>query len=78
MSASGLRIGLVYDALYPYVTGGAEKRYHELATRLAERNEVHYLTWQFWDGPEQVVQDGVTLHGVGRPPALSPSRRIAY
>jgi L-malate glycosyltransferase len=70
MSSSGLRIGLVYDALYPYVTGGAEKRYHELAMRLAERHEVHYLTWQFWDGPSELVQDGITLHGVGRPPAL--------
>lgn len=70
MSAAGLRIGLVYDALYPYVTGGAEKRYHELATRLAERHEVHYLTWRFWDGPDEIVQDGITLHGVGRPPSL--------
>jgi glycosyltransferase involved in cell wall biosynthesis len=70
MSRSSLRIGLVYDALYPYVTGGAEKRYHEIARRLAERHEVHYLTWQFWDGPSQVVEDGMTLHGVGRAPAL--------
>jgi L-malate glycosyltransferase len=70
MSSRGLRIGLVYDALYPYVTGGAEKRYHELAMRLAERHEVHCLTWQFWDGPSELVQDGITLHGVGRPPAL--------
>lgn len=70
MSAGGLRIGLVYDALYPYVTGGAEKRYHELATRLAERHEVHELTWQFWDGPAETIEDGIHLHGVGRPPAL--------
>ena len=70
MRPAALRIGLVYDALYPYVTGGAEKRYHELAKRLAERHEVHYLTWRFWDGPDQIVEDGITLHGVGRPPAL--------
>ena len=70
MSRSDLRIGLVYDALYPYVNGGAEKRYRELASRLAERHEVHYLTWQFWDGPSQVVEDGITLHGVGRAPSL--------
>ncbi|MDP9467480.1 MAG: glycosyltransferase family 4 protein [Chloroflexota bacterium] len=70
MSPAALRIGLVYDALYPYVTGGAEKRYHELARRLAERHEVHYLTWRHWDGPNEIVRDGITLHGVGRPPAL--------
>jgi len=65
-----LRIGLVYDALYPYVAGGAEKRYRELASRLAERQEVHYLTWQYWDGPAETTEDGITLHGVGRPPGL--------
>ncbi|MEX1157067.1 MAG: glycosyltransferase family 4 protein [Chloroflexota bacterium] len=70
MRPAALRIGLVYDALYPYVTGGAEKRYHELAKRLAERHEVHYLTWRFWDGPDRIIEDGITLHGVGRPPAL--------
>jgi L-malate glycosyltransferase len=70
MSTTGLRIGLVYDALYPYVTGGAEKRYQQLATRLAERHDVHYLTWRFWDGPDEIVQDGISLHGVGTPPAL--------
>ena len=70
MSVSGLRIGLVYDALYPYVTGGAERRDRELAMRLAERHEVHYVTWKFWDGPAETVRDGIHLHGVGRPPAL--------
>jgi glycosyltransferase involved in cell wall biosynthesis len=70
MTRTGLRIGLVYDALYPYVNGGAEKRYHELAVRLAERHEVHYLTWQFWDGPRDVVENGIRLHGVGRAPSL--------
>ena len=70
MSTAGLRIGLVYDALYPYVTGGAEKRYQQLATRLAERHDVHYLTWRFWEGPDEIVQDGITLHVVGPPPAL--------
>jgi len=70
VSPRGLRIGLVYDALYPYVTGGAEKRYHEIARRLAERHEVHYLTWRFWDGPDEIVEDGITLHGVGPAPSL--------
>ena len=60
MSGRGLRIGLVYDALHPYVAGGAEKRYRELATRLAERHEVHYLTWQFWDGPSRTIEDGTS------------------
>lgn len=60
-----LRIGFVYDALVPYLTGGAERRYHELATRLAERHDVHYVTWRFWGPDRTLVRDGITYHGVG-------------
>lgn len=40
-----LRIGFVYDAHYPDRHGGAERRYHELATRLGRRHHVEYVTW---------------------------------
>jgi glycosyltransferase involved in cell wall biosynthesis len=60
-----MRIGFVYDAAYPYVAGGAERRYHELAKRLARRHEVHYVTWRHWNGPADIVEDGVHLHGIG-------------
>ncbi|MDQ2941695.1 MAG: glycosyltransferase family 4 protein [Chloroflexota bacterium] len=69
-TSEGLRIAFVYDAMFPFVKGGAERRYHELATRLSQRNDVHYVTWTYWDGPAQVVRDGVTLHGLGTPPPL--------
>lgn len=65
-----LKVALVYDALFPYQKGGAERRYHELALRLRERHEVHQFTWQWWDGPAVVERDGITLHGIGHPPAL--------
>lgn len=65
-----LRIAFVYDALYPWVNGGAERRYHALASRLAERHDVHMVSWQWWDGPAVIRRDGMTLHGVGRPPSL--------
>ncbi len=67
---SRLRLAFVYDALFPYQKGGAERRYHELAMRLRERHDIHFITWQHWDGPETVEQDGVTLHGLGRSPAF--------
>ena len=35
MTDRPLRIAFVYDALFPYVKGGAERRYHELARRLS-------------------------------------------
>ena len=65
-----LRIAFVYDAVYPWVRGGAERRYHELARRLSERHDVHMIAWQWWDGPATVRRDGVTLHGLGRPRAM--------
>ena len=65
-----MRIAFVYDAVYPWVTGGAERRFHELGARLRERHDVTFVGWQWWDGPAKIQRDGVTLHGVGRAPAL--------
>jgi L-malate glycosyltransferase len=65
-----MRIAFVYDALYPFVHGGAERRYHELGVRLRDRHDVHFVSWQWWDGPARVTRDGMTYHGVGRPPAF--------
>lgn len=70
MSQERLRIAFVYDALFPYVKGGAERRVHELARRLAERHEVHLVSWTWWDGRPDPSLDGQTLHGVGAPPAM--------
>lgn len=76
-----LRIGLVYDALWPVVRGGAERRYHEVARRLAQRHDVTLITWRWWDGPQRIVRDdGVHLHGLGPAPALygaDGKRRVA-
>ncbi|HEX7171127.1 MAG TPA: glycosyltransferase family 4 protein [Candidatus Limnocylindria bacterium] len=65
-----MRIAFVYDAIYPWVTGGAERRFHELALRLRTRHDVHLIGWRWWEGPSTIERDGVTLHGLGRAPAL--------
>ena len=65
-----MRIAYLYDALYPEVTGGAERRYFELGERLAARgHDVHYVSWGF---PRSSVarHPRVRLHAVGRPPRL--------
>jgi glycosyltransferase involved in cell wall biosynthesis len=44
-----VRICVVYDCLYPYTVGGAERWYRNLAARLAEQgHEVTYLTRRQW------------------------------
>lgn len=72
MSLSGadrprLRIAFAYDAMVPYCSGGAERRFHELATRLAIRHDVHYVTWRYWGDDPILIRDGITYHGVGSP-----------
>lgn len=60
-----MRVGFIYDAVYPYVSGGVEKRIWELATRLAtEGTEVHLFGVKYWPGPDISVEDGVIRHGV--------------
>ena len=62
-----MRVAIVYDAVYPHVKGGAERRYYELALRLAARgHDVHWYGMHYWEGPSVVRREGVTYHGVCR------------
>lgn len=65
-----MRIALVSDVVYPYIKGGAEKRFHELSLRFKEDNEVHFYCVRWWDGPTVIKKDGITYHGVCRPRKL--------
>ncbi len=54
-----MRICVVYDCLFPYTVGGAERWYRNLAERLAaEGHEVTYLTLRQWDRGERAELDG--------------------
>jgi glycosyltransferase involved in cell wall biosynthesis len=45
-----VRVCIVYDCLYPYTIGGAERWYRNLAERLAEAgHDVTFLTLRQWD-----------------------------
>jgi glycosyltransferase involved in cell wall biosynthesis len=61
-----MRICLVYDCLFPYTVGGAERWYRNLAERLAaDGHEVTYLTLRQWPRHERARVDGVRVIGVG-------------
>jgi glycosyltransferase involved in cell wall biosynthesis len=47
-----VRIALVYDCLYPYTGGGAERWLRALATELAREHEVTYVTRRHWGQAE--------------------------
>jgi len=49
-SLPSMRICVVYDCLFPYTVGGAERWYRNLAERLAaEGHEVTYITLRQWE-----------------------------
>jgi glycosyltransferase involved in cell wall biosynthesis len=53
-----MRICLVYDCLFPYTVGGAERWYRNLAERLAaEGHEVTYLTLRQWERDAELDLD---------------------
>ena len=63
-----MKIALVYDAVYPYVTGGAERRYFEIGRRLAAQHDVYIVSFAWWDDqPREERAPGVTYASVGRP-----------
>src|SRR4051812_15711957 len=61
-----MRICLVYDCLYPWTVGGAERWYRNLGERLAaDGHEVTYLTLRQWDRERPPAVPGVDVRAVG-------------
>ncbi|WP_277552319.1 glycosyltransferase family 4 protein [Halobaculum limi] len=60
-----MRICFISNVVYPFITGGAEKRIHEISQRLA--NEGHDVTIygrHYWDGPKEARYGDVRLRAV--------------
>jgi glycosyltransferase involved in cell wall biosynthesis len=58
----GVRVCIVYDCLYPYTIGGAERWYRNLAERLAAGgHEVTFLTRRQWGRGESPAIPGVRV-----------------
>lgn len=63
-----MKIAYVYDAIYPYVKGGGERRIYEVARRLSHRgHEVHLLGMKYWDGPTSFRENGIHYRSLGKP-----------
>jgi glycosyltransferase involved in cell wall biosynthesis len=61
-----MHICLIYDCLYPYTVGGAERWYRALAERLAaEGYEVTYVTLRQWDEGDDPSIPGVRIVTAG-------------
>jgi glycosyltransferase involved in cell wall biosynthesis len=76
-----MRICVIYDCLFPFTVGGAERWYRHLAERLAaDGHEVTYLTLRQWDrGAAPALDGSLRVVAVGPRMALyteSGRRRI--
>jgi glycosyltransferase involved in cell wall biosynthesis len=61
-----MRVCLVYDCLFPYTVGGAERWYRNLGEALAvDGHEVTYLTLRQWDRGVEPDVPGVRVRAVG-------------
>lgn len=66
-----MRICIVYDCLYPFTIGGAERWYRNLAERLASSgHEVTFLTRRQWERGDDPAVAGVSVL------AVSPRMRL--
>ena len=61
-----MRICLVYDCLFPYTVGGAERWYRNLGERLgAEGHDVTFITLRQWDAGDEPSISGMRVVPVG-------------
>lgn len=73
-----MRVCIVYDCLFPYTVGGAERWYRNLALRLDDAgHQVTYLTLRQWEGELDDLPE-IDVRVVGPRMALytGPRRRI--
>jgi glycosyltransferase involved in cell wall biosynthesis len=66
-----MNVAYVSNVVYPFVTGGAEKRVHEVGRRLVDRgHDVTVYGRHFWDGPPERTHRGMRLR------AVAPAREL--
>ncbi|AEC52030.1 LPS biosynthesis rfbu related protein [Pyrococcus sp. NA2] len=57
-----MRIVYIYDAVYPFIKGGVERRVYEIGKRLAKKHDVYWFGLNWGEGSP----DGIEFYGVGR------------
>ncbi len=63
-----MKIAFIYDAIYPYVKGGVEKRIYELTRRLSKHYEIYIIGYRYWDNNSNTKRYGnVTYYGTAPP-----------
>jgi len=59
------KIAIVSDSIYPFNKGGKEKRLYDITNHLAAQGyDVTIYCMKWWDGPQTIQENGVTLHAI--------------
>ncbi|WP_457549278.1 glycosyltransferase family 4 protein [Archaeoglobus sp.] len=70
-----MRLAYIYDAVYPWIKGGVERRIYEIGRRLVNKGyEVHWFGIGWW-GMRECDLDGIKLHPVCKPQRLYTGER---
>ena len=73
-----MKIAIIYDAIYPYVIGGGEKRIYEIGKRLSSHHEIHLFGMKYWKGKNVIKKNSLYLHGVCKPLNLYQNGRRSF
>lgn len=66
-----MKIALIYDAIYPFIKGGAEKRFYEIAKRLSKKeHQMHLYGMKLWEGDKVIKRQDIYYHGICKPKPL--------
>lgn len=60
-----MKIAILTELFYPYVLGGGENRYFQIAKRLAKKHEVHVFTMKIKGEKNYDEVDGIHIHRLG-------------
>lgn len=62
-----MKIALIYDAIYPYIKGGGERRFYEISKRLTNKgHQVHLYGMKSWEGADFIKRGKIYLHGISK------------
>ena len=73
-----MKIAYVTDVIYPFVKGGAEKRIYEVSKRLVAENEVHIFGVKWWKGHDDIIIDGINIHGICKAQKLYSGEKRSF
>jgi L-malate glycosyltransferase len=62
---------IVFDVSFPFVKGGAQRRFYEVGKRVSETGvEVDWMTFQSWPGGPIIENNGIRYLSLGKLPKL--------